>query len=112
MSQGPITVHAREHLAATDAGVALYRRRLRRAIRRMVEGDTPQQPTANVTSPIPTYGGDTVLRAPIRHNDDRKFMSDLSKRVADIYRSGDDKLGEDRRSSIRSALVALESSLQ
>jgi hypothetical protein len=112
VSQGPITVHAREHLGATDAGVALYRRRLRRAIRRMVEGGTPQQPTANVTVPIPTYGGDTVLRAKLRSNDDRKWMSDLSKRVADIYRSGDALVGEERRDRIRAGLSALETELQ
>jgi phenylpropionate dioxygenase-like ring-hydroxylating dioxygenase large terminal subunit len=108
VSQGPITVHAREHLGATDAGVALYRRRLRRAIRRMAEGGTPQQPTANVTEPIQTYGGDTVLRAPMRSSDDHRFMSDLSKRVADIYRGGDELVGEERRSRIRAGLVALE----
>jgi hypothetical protein len=112
VSQGPVTVHAREHLGATDAGVALYRRRLRRAIRRMTEGNAPQQPTAGMPSPIPTYGGDTVLRAPMRSNDDRKWMSDLSKRVADIYRAGDTLLGEERRGSIRDALAALEAELQ
>jgi hypothetical protein len=78
----------------------------------MVEGGTPQQPTANVTAPIPTYGGDTVLRAPIRSNDDRKWMSDLSKRVADIYRSGDELVGEERRTKIRSGLATLEAELQ
>jgi hypothetical protein len=92
--------------------VALYRRRLRRAIRRMAEGGVPQQPTANVTAPIPTYGGDTVLRAPMRANDDRAWMSDLSRRVAQVYRSGDDLVGEERRMKIRSGLAALEGSLQ
>lgn len=111
VSQGPITVHAREHLGHTDQGVALYRRRLRRAIRRMVEGGTPQQPTAGVTNPVPTYGGDTVLRAPMRHNDDRAWMSELSKRVADIYRSGDDVIGDVRVDKIRTGLRALEAEL-
>jgi hypothetical protein len=78
----------------------------------MVEGGTPQQPTANVTVPIPTYGGDTVLRAKLRSNDDRKWMSDLSKRVADIYRSGDALVGEERRDRIRAGLAALETELQ
>jgi hypothetical protein len=78
----------------------------------MAEGGTPQQPTANVTAPIPTYGGDTVLRAPLRSNDDRKWMSDLSKRVADIYRSADALVGDDRRGKIRTGLAALETELQ
>jgi phenylpropionate dioxygenase-like ring-hydroxylating dioxygenase large terminal subunit len=111
VSQGPITVHAREHLGVTDTGVAQYRNRLRRAVRRLVAGQGVQQPTAKVTSPIPTYGGDTVLRAPARSNDDRRWMSDLSKWVADIYRSGDDVVGEERRVRIRGSLAKLESEL-
>jgi len=111
VSQGPITVHAREHLGHTDQGVALYRRRLRRAVRKMQEGEVPQQPTAMVTDPIPTYGGDTVLRAPARGNDDRGFMSDLSKRVAGIYRGGDDLTGPERVEKIRAGLRALEAGL-
>ena len=111
VSQGPVAVHAREHLAHTDAGIALYRRRLRRAVRKIAAGGAPVQPTANVTNPIPTYGGDTVLRAPMRSNDDRKWMSDLSKRVAEIYRSGDMLPGEERRSTIRAGLAALEMEL-
>jgi hypothetical protein len=111
VSQGPITVHAREHLGHTDRGVALYRRRLRRAIRHMVENGVPQQPTDGVTNPVPTYGGDTVLRAPIRSNDDRAWMSDLSKRVADIYRGGDDLTGVARVEKIRAGLRALETEL-
>ena len=112
VSQGPIAVHAREHLAHTDAGIALYRRRLRRAVRKLAAGEAPVQPTANVTNPIPTYGGDTVLRAPMRSNDDRQFMSDLSKRVADVYRGSDGETGEARRSAIRAALRQLEAELR
>ncbi len=77
----------------------------------MVEGDTPQQPSDGVTHPIPTYGGDTVLRAPVHTNDDRKWMSDLSKRVADIFRGADALVGEARRAQIRAALAALEAEL-
>ncbi len=65
-----------------------------------------------MTNPVPTYGGDTVLRAPVRSNDDRKWMSDLSKRVAEIYRSGDALVGAERRTKIRDGLAALEGELQ
>lgn len=104
-------MHAREHLGHTDQGVALYRRRLRRAIRRFAEEKRVLQPTDAVTNPVPTYGGDTVLRAPMRSNDDRAWMSALSKQVADIYRSGDDLVGVDRVAKIRAGLRALEASL-
>jgi hypothetical protein len=39
-------------------------------------------------------------------------MSDLSKRVADIYRGGDMLLGETRRTTIRQGLAKLEAELQ
>lgn len=52
-----------------------------------------------------------MLRAPMRSNDDRKWRSDLSKRVAEIYRSGDMLPDEERRSTIRAGLAALEMEL-
>ena len=33
MSQGPIAIHAREHLGSTDAGVVTWRRLVQRAVR-------------------------------------------------------------------------------
>jgi hypothetical protein len=69
------------------------------------------QPTDNVTNPVPTYGGDTVLRAPMRSNDDRAWMSGLSKQVADVYRSGDALVGTERVETIRAGLRALEATL-
>ena len=111
VSQGPITVHGREHLGHTDQGVALYRRRLRRAIRKFGAGEGVLQPTDGVTHPVPTYGGDTVLRAPMRSNDDRAWMSGLSKQVAEVYRSGDALVGVERVETIRAGLRALEATL-
>ena len=43
VSQGRITRHAKEHLATSDKGVALFRRRLRGDIRALAAGDTPVQ---------------------------------------------------------------------
>lgn len=42
VSQRPIAVHALEHLATSDKGVAMFRRLLRRAVRDVQEGRDPQ----------------------------------------------------------------------
>jgi phenylpropionate dioxygenase-like ring-hydroxylating dioxygenase large terminal subunit len=42
VSQGPIAVHALEHLASSDRGMVMFRRVLRRAIRDVQEGRDPQ----------------------------------------------------------------------
>ena len=64
---GRITVHAGEHLAPSDKGVALMRRRLREQIRAVAAGEPPLRVTDLASNPVPTYGGDTVLA--IRRDD-------------------------------------------
>jgi phenylpropionate dioxygenase-like ring-hydroxylating dioxygenase large terminal subunit len=111
-SQGPRTVHKRERLGHTDRGVSGFRRRLRLAIRALAAGDRPIRPTDNVTMPVPTYGGDTVLRVRKSNAEGGAAISAVAHRVADIYRSGDHLVGEDRRGFIRERLQAFETELQ
>lgn len=61
---GPITVHGNEHLAPSDKGVALMRRRLREQIRVVAAGGAPGRATDPGHQPVPTYGGDSVLTMP------------------------------------------------
>ena len=42
VSQGPITLHSREHLGSTDRGVIMYRKLVRRGIRVVAEGHAPK----------------------------------------------------------------------
>ncbi len=87
--QGPIAIHASEHLASTDQGVALYRRQLKKAIRSLGDGTEPPAQTAEGNDPIQTYGGTTVLniaRGPQR--DSAAFLKDLSDEVMRIYVEG------------------------
>ena len=58
---GPITVHDEEHLAPSDKGVALMRRRLREQIRAVAAGERPLRADDIASNPVPTYGGDSVL---------------------------------------------------
>ncbi len=107
LGQGPITVHARENLGASDRGVASLRRRLKASIRRFQEGEKPLPWTAG-GKPVLTYAGDTVMKFPKSNRDDRAVAEHLAGRVADIYRGGDRIRGEERREDIKSALRRLE----
>ena len=63
IGQGPIAVHAREHLGTSDRGVAMMRRGIRDGIGAVADGKDP----ANVWRTgklMPTYGGDSALRVP------------------------------------------------
>jgi len=107
IGQGDIAVHAREVMAFTDKGVAAYRRRLRRAIRRNQEGTAPPPMTA-LGQPVPTYGGDTILRVPPTNLDDSALLERVSHKIADIYRAADALVGQERIDVIRNALRELE----
>ena len=63
-SQGPITLHSREHLGTTDRGVTLYRKLLRRGIRAVARGKTPKGLTFGGSEQRPTYCHNTVARIP------------------------------------------------
>ena len=92
--QGSITRHENEHLASSDAGVVRYRRRLKAEITKLTAGDRPLQPTELGITPIPTYGGDTVIHLPTPEDrDDREAITELLIRVAQVYQSADQIVG-------------------
>lgn len=79
---GPISTHRGEHLMATDRGVSLYRRRIRREIRNVEDGKSPRQPVAPDGASVRTYGQDTVLFAPVKDAEtDRAYLHDLGLKV-------------------------------
>ena len=111
VSQGRITRHAKEHLATSDKGVALFRRRLRSDIRALAGGTPPYRASERVEAPIPTYAGDNVLRMPpVEGADDAAVMLEVSRSVASIIVSGSHLKGEARDSFVRAALKNLERS--
>jgi nitrite reductase/ring-hydroxylating ferredoxin subunit len=63
IGQGPIAIHAREHLATSDRGVAMMRRGIREAIEAVQEGKDPPNVFRDGKL-VPTYAGDTALRVP------------------------------------------------
>ncbi len=54
-SPGPIANRAAEHLASSDAGVALYRRMLAQEIARVERGEEPLYPKSRGPEPVRTY---------------------------------------------------------
>jgi hypothetical protein len=109
--QGPIAIHALEHLASTDEGVALYRRQLRRAIRKLDDGEEPPAQTAEGSDPVRTYGGSTILRiAGGADRDSGAFLKQISDQVVAIYVAGDSLDKNERDAAIMQKLRELEQS--
>ena len=95
VSQRPIAIHALEHRASSDAGVARLRRLLRRRIRELAAGDPVRQPDAFGLDAVPTYCQDTVFPW---HGAGRPTEEDLraaGRRVAGAV------LGSDRLDPVR-----------
>ena len=110
VGQGPIVVHAKEHMGTSDRGVAMFRRRLRKEIRALADGVEPRQPMDSGPAPIPTWSGDTVLRIPpaITNRDDHALAVDTLAKVIDILGEGGKMRGAERDDFIISRLKELE----
>ncbi|MDA0261040.1 MAG: aromatic ring-hydroxylating dioxygenase subunit alpha [Proteobacteria bacterium] len=63
VGQRPIAIHATEHLATSDRGVAMMRRMLREGIETVERGADPRGVTPD-GAPLPNYARETVKRAP------------------------------------------------
>jgi len=99
-SQGPINIHRREYLGRTDEGVVLLRTKLRRDIRAVAAGKPIARPEGTRENPVPTYGGDTILRI-AKSNDDEALLARLQREVAEIYFAGDKYAGDERAAYIK-----------
>jgi nitrite reductase/ring-hydroxylating ferredoxin subunit len=106
-SQGPITSHEREHLATTDRGIALLRRKLKSEIENLQNGIEPTQLRALNGSHIPTVGGDTILRIPADGGDDVALIRQVSRKIAEAYVEFEDLPDQARRAAIADRLAAL-----
>ena len=87
VSQRPIAIHGLEHLGATDRGISMFRRQIRRGIRAVKAGDDPAGLCRDAGSVIPTYCNNTVVRLPPAADQamDKQLMRETGRRLAEGY---------------------------
>ena len=107
VSMGRITRHAKEHLATSDKGVAMFRRRLLADIRAVAAGGTPYQASDEVAAPLPTYAGDTVLRISAPPDND-EFIAGVCRQVAETLTRADSLRGAQRDAQVTRDLRSIE----
>ncbi len=87
VGQRPIAIHGLEHLGATDRGVTMFRRQLRRGIRAAKAGRDPEGLSRKTGAVIPTYCNDTVVHMPSAATplEDRQLLRETGRRLAEGY---------------------------
>jgi phenylpropionate dioxygenase-like ring-hydroxylating dioxygenase large terminal subunit len=84
VGQRPIAIHSREHLGATDAGVTLWRRIVRRAIRGETGSVVPPG-LGGTPADMWSHAGDAVLPVPKRvAGDEGTFLRHLGREVSNL----------------------------
>ena len=106
VSQGPITVHARENLSTTDTGVAKVRTLVRRGINAVKKGKPFVSPPRRAEGLVPTYTQDTVIPLAAQSDDD-EFIHDVGAKVARIVLESANYPPERRQDEFADAVRAL-----
>jgi len=106
---GPINIHKNENLLASDQGVAMMRQKIREQIRIVNEGKDPFNVTKLKDSPIPTYGGDSVLSIPSHGQDENDFFSKLAHEFIKIQFEVDGKSEKERVKIVTNKLKEIQS---
>jgi nitrite reductase/ring-hydroxylating ferredoxin subunit len=105
---GLIADQKMEHLVTSDRGIVQYRKRLRKLCRALQDGDEPGHACELWRNPIPTYGGDTVLRLLPDGGDDRARLRAIGERVMQIQFDAESLQGAERERTVIDAFRALE----
>ena len=107
---GSISSHKGEHLMPTDRGVMIYRRRIKKLIKNLKEGQDPPQPQKIKGEPVRTNGQDTVLRAPKRNENDKEFVKLICSSVMKMQFEQEDMPLKERDNNIMNNLHEMEKS--
>ena len=78
---GEISKHKGEHLMPTDKGIMLYRRKIRKLIKDLENGEKIPQPQQIPGKAVRTNGQDTVLKIPQKETNDRKHIRSIGSEV-------------------------------
>jgi hypothetical protein len=105
VSQGPIAVHAAEHLTACDRGVTMLRTMLRREIRKVASGEAPYVSPARIGAETSTYCHDTVIEVPpLEGEADRDLVRRVGREITAIVVHGAHQAAPDRVAQIRAKI--------
>ena len=87
VTQRPIAIHGMEHLGATDRGITMFRRQIRRGIRAVRNNEELRSHAQLEGEHFPTYCNDTVVYAPPAPTpeEDEKLMRETGRRLAEEY---------------------------
>jgi len=105
---GRIADQKMEHLVPSDKAIIQYRKKLRKLCRDLEQGIKPDHVTGIWQNPIPTYGGDTVLRIPPDGQDDSARLQEAGEKVMQIQFEAESLTGATRDSNVIEALKSLE----
>ena len=105
---GRIADQKLEHLVPSDKGIMQYRKKLRKLCRDLEAGNEPGHVTSLFNNPIPTYGGDTVLRMPAGSGDDGAVLKEIGDRVMQMQFDVESLTGAERDQSVIDALKTYE----
>ena len=85
VSQRSIAVHACEHLASTDKGVAFMRRMVREGIETAAQGNDPRGVIRGDTVDVPTHANETIRRVAHAGSDEaeRALLHAVSREVCE-----------------------------
>lgn len=107
IGQGEIAPSNMMHLADSDEGIVLYRKRLRQEIKNVENGGDPVQASEIFQrGAIPTYGSDTLILFP-QTDDDLADVKSLQRKIGDIYIAADEYQGQKRYDFLEKALSPL-----
>ena len=81
---GSISYHKNEHLMPTDQGILLYRREVKKLVKKLQSGQKMPQPQQIGGEAVRTNGQDTVLFMPKKNIDDREFLRGIGSKVLNI----------------------------
>ncbi len=109
VSQRPIAIHALEHLASSDTGVARLRRLLRQRIRALAAGEGVQHPTLTEGGTVSTYCQDTVWPWPssIKTDEEKRVMLRMGRAIARAVLASDKMNSNERCDALQQTCESL-----
>ncbi len=105
---GRIADQKLEHLVPSDKGIIQYRKKLRKLCRDLQGGKQPSHVGDFWPNPVPTYGGDSVLRIPAQADDDSTTLTEIGESVMQIQFDAETLSGDHRDQAVIEALKAFE----